>query len=70
MATKKKSTSSKEGKGSGKQVELASLDTLQHFTYDGEEWVKRRICGGGIVCLSAAGNRLRTMDPDTLVAPK
>jgi hypothetical protein len=54
----------------GKEVELSSLDTLQAFDYKGVTYRKRRVHGGGITCLSIEGNKLLTLDPDTLVTPQ
>lgn len=58
-------------KPKGKEVEVSSLATLDAFTYQGEDYRKRRLLGGGRVnCMSIDGKKLLTLEADTLVTPK
>ena len=52
----------------GKQVELSSLTIGQLFKYD-KTWSKRRPSSDGIRALSAKGDELKILAPETLVTP-
>jgi hypothetical protein len=53
----------------GKQVELSSLAMGQLFKYDDKTWSKRRPGSDGIRALSAKGDELKILAPETLVTP-
>jgi len=52
-----------------KQVELSSLEIGQLFKYDNQTYSKRRPASDGIRALSAKGDELKILAPETLVTP-
>ena len=52
-----------------KQVELSSLAMGQLFKYNDQTWSKRRPASDGIRALSAKGDELKILAPETLVTP-
>jgi hypothetical protein len=69
----KKSTGPKPGVETApktdKGVAISSLDTLQHFQYQGKVYSKRKVTPAGVKALSQKGDKLITLSPDTLVTP-
>lgn len=57
--------STREDKG----VRVSSLALLQAFTYKGKAYTRRRTHPAGINALSAAGDEIITLAPDTIVTP-
>jgi hypothetical protein len=53
----------------GKQVELSSLAIGQFFQYNDQIWNKQRPAPDGIRALSAKGDELKILAPETLVTP-
>jgi hypothetical protein len=52
---------------SGKEVRVSSLNTLDEFKYQGQVYTKRKVHPGGVQALSAKGNKLITLETNTLV---
>jgi hypothetical protein len=52
-----------------KQVELSSLTIGQLFKYNNQTYSKRRPASDGIRALSAKGDELKILAPETLVTP-
>lgn len=66
---KGKQSQPKAAPAAEKQVELSSLTIGQLFKYDNQTYSKRRPAPDGIRALSAKGDELKILAPETLVTP-